>query len=176
LQKNVTGVRRNKLRDEGQEEKRGLGIEGLSKDALVECVSRWRCGRHGQLGVARADHANSQPDEISGSGVFHGVEGDRGGRENRGNAERGGKYVKQSADECAQRRKNSFAAAPGQAARQNVENSRARCDCQQQCGGDKKQEAMRVKHPRIVRVMPRVQQGAPARLYRIDAVGVFGLA
>jgi hypothetical protein len=152
LKEHMACCRGDELRDEGEEEEGRFGIEGFGEDALAEGASGWNGGCHRELGVAGADHADAEPDEVGGSGVFHGVEGEGGGGENRGNTESGGKDVAQPADEGAQGRIDSFATAAGEAARQDVENAGTRCDRQDHGGGEEKEEPVSVEHGRIVRI------------------------
>src|SRR6266704_3288205 len=151
LQKDVSMGRGHELRDEGEEEQRGFGIQHFGENPLTKSAVGWSRGFHGHFGVARADHADAEPDEIRGAGVFNSVERDGGGGKNRGEAEGGGENVEESADKRAERRKNAFALSTGQAARQNVENARTGRDGQKQSGSEEKQQAMRVEHAEIVR-------------------------
>lgn len=150
LQEDVAALRSDELRDEGKEEERGLGIEGFGEDALTEGALRGHCGE-GHLGVAGANHADAEPDEVCGSSIFYGVKGHGGSGENGGDAEGGGADVKESADEGAERRGNAFAAAAGESARQHVENAGAGGDGEKKSGGKKESETMEVKHAEILR-------------------------
>ena len=128
-----------------------FGIQHFGEDALAKSAGGWSRSFHGHFRVARADHADAEPDEIGGAGVFDGVKRDRRGRKNRGEAKSGGKDVEESANESAERRKDTFALSAGKAARQNVENAWAGRDGQEQGSGEEKQQAMRVEHEEIVR-------------------------
>jgi hypothetical protein len=147
--------RRDELRDEGEEEEGRFGIEGFGEDALAEGASGWSGRYNREFGVAGADHADPEPDEVGRSGVFHGVEGEGRGGENRGNTESGGKDVEQAADERAQGRIDSFAAAAGEAASQDVENAGAWRDRKDHGGGEEKEEAVSVEHGVILRFASR---------------------
>ena len=143
---------------------------------MTERALRWGGGGNGELGVAGANHTDAEPDEVGGSGVFDGVEGDGGSGQDCGNAESGGEDVEKAADEGAERRMDSFTAAAGQAPSQNIENAGARRDGQHQRGRKEKQEAVSVKHEEIVKILPRVRKKQRRRLDRIDERAVFGLA
>src|SRR5260370_41899631 len=62
--------------------------------------------------------------------------------------------MEESADKCAKRRKDAFAAASGEAARQHVKDSGAWCDGQKKSGGEEKQEMARVKHQQDCKGLP----------------------
>ena len=143
---------------------------------MTERALRWGGGGNGELGVAGANHTDAEPDEVGGSGVFDGVEGDRGSGEDRRNAQGRGENVEQPADESAERGLDSFTAAAGQAPSQNIENAGARRDGQHQRGRKEKQEAVSVKHEGIVKILPGVRKKQRRRLDRIDERAVFGLA
>jgi hypothetical protein len=74
-----------------------------------------------------------------------------GSGQDRGDAERGRQDMEESTNKGAERRKDAFTAASGEATRQNVENSWPWSDCQEQRSGKEKQETVCVEHPKIVR-------------------------
>ncbi len=149
LKENVAAFGGDELRDEGEEEQRGLGIQRLREDPLAKCALRRR-RRKGHLGVAGANHADAEPYEVSGTGILHGVKGHGGSSENRGHAKRRGEDVKESADEGAQRGMNAFAAAAREGARQHVENAGTGRDGEKQCGGEEQRKTMRIDHAPIL--------------------------
>jgi len=150
LKEDVSVGGSDELRDEGEEEQRGFGIQHFGEDALAKSAVGWSRGFHGHFGVACANHADAKPNEVGGAGVFDGVKRDGGGRKNRGEAESGGEDVEESAYESADGRKDAFALSSGKAARQDIENARAGRDGQEQSGGEKEQQAVRVEHFEIV--------------------------
>jgi hypothetical protein len=150
LREDVAGLRGNELRDERQKEERGLGIERFGEDALAEGVVRGSGGGRRHLGVAGANHTDAEPDEVGGSSVLHGVKGDGGGGENRGDSEGGGKDVEESAEEGAEGGEDAFAAASCERAGEDVEDARAGRDGEQQRGGQEEREALWVGHEEIL--------------------------
>jgi hypothetical protein len=144
----------DELRDEGQEEERSFWVEGFGEDALTESAAR-RCRAFNggvvlQWDVTRPDHFYAEEDEIGGTGVLDRVEGYGGGGENSGNAEGGGEDVEESAEECADRRLKTFAAASCEGAGEHVEDAWAGSDGEEQCGGEEEREAMGVEHKNIL--------------------------
>src|SRR5437660_1427783 len=127
----------DELRNERKKKQSGLGIEDFGENALAKSAGRrgLRCG-DGQFGIAREDHSNAEPNEIRGARVLDGVEGDSGSGEDCGDAEGGGEDVEKSANKRAERRKDAFAAASGEAARQHVKDSGAWSDRQEQRGSE----------------------------------------
>src|SRR6266446_5655205 len=171
LQKDMAAVWGDELRNEGEEKKSRLGIENFGENALTKCARRGRLrGADGHLRIARADHANAEPNEIRGTRVFDGVKCNGGSSEDRGDAERGGQDMEESTNEGAEGRKDTFTAASGEAARQDVKDSRPWSDCQQERSGKEKQEMVDVEHPGIVRArLPARKMVASAgRLALVD--------
>ena len=125
LEEDVAAAGGDELRDEGEEEEGGFGIQDFGEDALAESVLRRGGGNTGEFDVAAADHADAEPNEVGGAGVFDSVESDGGGGEDRGDAKSGGENVKEAADESADGRLEAFASAAGEAARQDVEDAGA---------------------------------------------------
>src|SRR5690348_4475946 len=130
LPENVAVLRGDELRNEGKEKQRGLGIQDFGDDALAEGSERGARGAEAPFGVAGADHAKAEPDEISSSREFDGVKRHGGRGENRGDACGGGEDVEESSDERAERRVKTFAAPSGKRPREDVEDSRSRRDSQ----------------------------------------------
>jgi len=150
LKKDVAALRCDKLRDEGEEEECGFGIEGFGEDALAEGAAFWRGGFRGEFGVARADHFDAEEDEVGCASVLDGAEGYGGSGEDGGDAERGCEDVKESAKERAKGGLEAFAAAAGKGAGQDVENAGAGSGREKKRGGEEEQEAVSVKHKRKV--------------------------
>lgn len=117
---------------------------------MRKCSSGRRGSREAHFNVAALDHANSQPDQIGGTCIFHRVEGDGGGGENGGDTQRCSKYVKQAADESSHGRLNPFALPSGEAARQNVEDAGTRCDRQNESRGEEQRKTMGIEHETIL--------------------------
>jgi hypothetical protein len=99
-----------------------------------------------QGGVAQANHADAEEDQIRGSGVLDGVEGDGGGGQDGGHAEGGGEHVEESSEECADRGLQAFAAASSKGAGENVEDAGAGSDGEKNCGSEEEQETVGVEH------------------------------
>ncbi len=150
LKENVTPLGRNELREERQEKERGLWVENFSENPLTKGALRRLRWADGHLRISRADHADAEPNEIRGTRVLDGVKCQGGSSKDRGDSERGGQDMEESANKGAERRKDTLTAASGEAARQNVKDSRPWGDGQQQGSGKEKQETVRVEHPRIV--------------------------
>jgi hypothetical protein len=74
-----------------------------------------------------------------------------GSGKERGDAERGGQDMEESTNKGTEGRMDAFTVASGEAARQNVKNSRPGGDGQNQSSGKEKQETVYVEHPGIVR-------------------------
>jgi hypothetical protein len=139
------------LRDEGEKKQRGFRIQDLGKNTLTEGTVRWACCFDRHFGVARADHADAEPDEIRGSSVFNGVKRNRRGGKNRGESKARGEDVKESSNERAERRMDAYAFSSRKATRQNIENARARGNGEKNGGRKEKQKSMRIKHSKILR-------------------------
>src|SRR5882757_2100918 len=158
----MAALGRDELRNEGKEKQGGLGVEDFRENALTKGARRGglRCADE-QLRISRANHADAEPDKISGARVLDGMKGNGGSGEDCRDAEGGSEYMEKSADKGAERRKDAFAAASSKAARQNVKDSGPRSDCQKQGGGQEKQEMARVEHAEIVRARSAVRKMAP---------------
>jgi hypothetical protein len=152
LEEGVAAFGCDELRDEGEEEERGLGIECFGENALAEGVAGWGSRLCGKLGVARADHFYAEEDEIGGASILDGVERDCGRGEDCGDSEGGGEDVEESAEESTDGRLKAFAAAPGESASEYVEDAGARGDGEEKRGGEEEQETVRVKHRESIRV------------------------
>ena len=146
LPEDVAVLGRDELRNEGKKKQGGLGIQHFGDDALPEGSERGARGTKAPFGVARADHANAEPDEISGSRKFDGVKRYSGRGQNSGDARGGGEDVEESSDERAEGGMKTFAAASGEGAREDVEDARPRRDGENHGGGEEKKEAVRIKH------------------------------
>ena len=151
LKKDVTAAGHDELRNERKEKERGFGIEDFGENALTKGMVSGLSGTDDQLRIAGADHADAEPNEISGTGVLDGMKRDGGSGEDRGNAQSGGEDVEKSTNKGSERRKDALAAAAGEAASEHVEDARARSDGEKQGGGKEKVKAMRVNHGEIVR-------------------------
>jgi hypothetical protein len=145
LEEEVTAFRRDKLRNEGEEEESGFGIEGFGQDALAEGVTG-SGSVGGELGIAGAYHFDAEEYEIRGAGVLDGVESDGRSRENCGYAECRGEDVEEPTEECAKGGFEAFAAAPGEGAGENVKDTGAGSDGKKNGGGEEEYEAMRIEH------------------------------
>src|SRR5581483_3554693 len=151
LPENVAVLRRDELRNEGKKEQRGLWVQHLGHDALAEGSQRGARGAQAPFRVARADHADAEPNEIRGAGKLDGVKRHRGRGEDRGNPRGCGKNVHQPSEEGAERRMKTFAAASRERPCQNVENPRPGRDGQNHRRGQKQQETMSIKHRNSLR-------------------------
>jgi len=191
LQEDVACGGRDELRDEREKEKRGLGIQGFGEDALTESVLPRAGGSGFEFGVASADHADAEIDKVGGSGIFHGVERDSTGGEDRGDTESGGKDMEQSSNERAKGGKYALAAAASEAACEHVEDAGPRRDGQQEGGGEKQNEVVSVNHSIILpadvliarntigphrRVSLTTSASGASHLSTSDARRTFGLA
>lgn len=146
LDEDVVAFRCDKLRNEGEEEESGFGIEGFGQDSLAKgTTARGDCAG-GEFGVAGADHFDAEEDEISGTSILNGVEGHSGCGENCGYPERGGEDVEESSEESAEGGLETFAATTGEGAGQDVEDARAGSDGEKHGGGEEQHEAMRIEH------------------------------
>jgi len=172
----VAAFRSDELRNEGEEEEGGFGVEGFGEDALAEsrcggwtegrwvgcadCDARalgfqsgvdgWRivfcCGLLRQGDVTRPDHFYAEEDEVGCAGVLDGVEGDGGGGEDGGDSESGGEDVEESAEESAEGGLKTLAAASGEGAGEDVEDAGAGSDGEKESGGEEECETVRVEH------------------------------
>ena len=113
---------------------------------MRKCSSGRRGSHEAHFYVAALDHANSQPDQIGGTCIFHCVEGDRRSGENGGDTQRCSKHVKQAAAESSDGGLNPFALPSGEAARQNVEDAGTRCDRQNESRGEEQRKTMGIEH------------------------------
>jgi hypothetical protein len=151
LKKEVTSLRRNELRNKGKEKQSRLRVKNFSKNPLAKSARPGGPRRtNGHLRVSRANHSNAQPNEIRSARVFDGVKGHSGSSKDRGDAKGGGENMGESTDKGAEGRNDALTAASGEAARQNIKDSWPWSDGQQQRSGKEKQEAVYVKHLRIV--------------------------
>jgi hypothetical protein len=146
LEEYVAVLGRDELRDEGEKEESGFGIEDFGENALAKSAMRWGKSARGKLGIARADHADAEKNEINGACEFDGVKSNSGGGENGGDACGGGENVNEAAKESAASGENAFAATTGEAASENIENTRAGSDCEDQSSKEERKEVMGVKH------------------------------
>src|SRR6202158_4087655 len=151
LQKNMAPFRGDELRNEGEEKQSRLWVENFGKNPLPKRAMRGLQCADSHFRISRADHANAKPNQIRSAGKLDGVKcHGRSGKE-RGHAERGGQNMEESTNKGAEGRMDAFTAATGEAARQNVKNSRPWGDGQNQGSGKEKQETVCVEHPGIVR-------------------------
>src|SRR5205814_110898 len=102
-----------------------------------------------------ADHFYSEEDQVGGTCVFDGPEGDGGGCENSGDSESGGENVEESAEKCAEGGLKTFAAASGECAGEDIEDAGAGSDGEKQGSGEEEQEAMGVEHGTILKEMAK---------------------
>src|SRR5205807_6745638 len=74
LKENVSPLRRNELRNEGEEKQSRLRVENFGENPLAKSARRGGLRRaDGYLRISRADHSNTQPNEIRGARVLDGV-------------------------------------------------------------------------------------------------------
>src|SRR6266700_4922731 len=147
----MAALRRDELRNEGEEEQRRLRVENFGENPLTNSArGGLRCAGD-YFRISRADHPDAEPNEIRGTRVLDGVKRHRGSSKNRGDAERSGQDMEESTNKVAEGRKDSFTAASSKAARQYVENARPWSNGEEQRCGKKKQETVCVEHTGIER-------------------------
>jgi len=151
LQKNMAAFGGDELRDEGQEKQSRLWVENLGENSLPKRALRGLQYADSHFRISRADHADAEPNQIRSACKLDGVKCHGGSGKDRGDAERGGQDMEESTNKGTERRMDAFTAASGEAARQNVKNSRPRGDGQHQSSSKEKQETVGVEHPGIVR-------------------------
>src|ERR1044072_3667214 len=88
--------------------------------------------------VAGTDHADPEEDEVGGTGVFDGMEGDGGSGEDGRDSESGGEDVEEAAEESADGRLKTFTASSGESAGENVKDSGAGSDGQKKCRSEER--------------------------------------
>jgi|SRR5689334_19368617 len=146
LPEDMALLRGDELGNEGKEKEGGLGIQHFGDDALAEGSERGACGVDAPFGVAGADHADAEPDEISGSGEFDSVKGHGGRGQDRGNAGGGGEDVDEPSEERAEGGVKAFAAASGEGTGEDVKDAGAGRDGENHRGGEEEGETVRVEH------------------------------
>ena len=127
LQRRVAAGRIDELRNEGEEEGCGLGIERLDQDAVAK-RPRWR--RPGSTlrpadRRAFAKGPDAEPDQIERAGQFERREQLRAGKDDRGDAEAARDDMDESAERRARASRRCRLAAARQRPRRDVENAGA---------------------------------------------------
>ena len=104
LQRDGAALGLGELRQEGQEEERGLRVEQLGHDALAEGAAAVGARRLGVRPAQAEQRADAQEDEVAGARVADDLEGGGRGHEQRREPERGADDVAQPAQAGPQRR------------------------------------------------------------------------
>src|SRR5260370_7965896 len=114
----MAALRRDELRNEGQEEQSRLRVENFGENPLTKSArGGLRCADH-HFRISRADHPDAEPNEIRGTRILDGVKCDSGSSQNPGDAERSGQDLEESTHKGAELKKNSFTPPPTNTARQ----------------------------------------------------------
>ena len=143
----------HKLGKEGEEEERRLWVQNLGHDPLPERMIRIAdLGGFVHWHVAGANHTESQPDEVNGSGILDHGEGRSGCSQHGGKAETGREDVDRSSDEGAKGRKHALSFASGESAREDIEDAGAGGDGEQRRSCEEESQEMSVQHLIIVEV------------------------
>jgi len=132
----------DKLREEGQEEERRFGVEQIDENALAENVAEpgLAAGSFEHVGIAAAQNANAQENQVGSADVFYELKGQRRGSQQSGETERGGSYVEERAQGDAHGGDQAGGTAMADAAANNVQNSGTRHDEEQKRTGYEEQE------------------------------------
>ena len=96
----------------------------------------------GQRDVTRTDHADTEKDEVGGTGVLDRVESDSGRGEDCGDAKGGGEDVEESTEESADGRLETFAASSSEGTSENVEDAWSRSDGEKKSRGEEEKKAV----------------------------------
>ena len=113
---------------------------------MAECAAGRRCSFcgdiTGQRDVTRTDHADTEKDEVGGTGVLDRVESDSGRGEDCGDAKGGGEDVEESTEESADGRLETFAASSREGTSEDIEDARAWSDGQEKSRGEEENKAV----------------------------------
>src|SRR5260370_27894650 len=107
----MAAVRRDELRNEGEEEQSRLRVENFGENPLTKGARRGglRCAGD-YFRISREDHPDAEPNKIRGTCVLDGVKCHSGSSKNRGDAQRSGQHLEEATTEAAEGRKESLTA------------------------------------------------------------------
>src|SRR6185437_13508523 len=132
-------ARADELRQEGDEEQHYLRIGEIDKQAVREGAAEAPACRSAGLQFQRraiTERAPSEPEQIERAGDLDGLVGVRRGREQRGEAERGGESMDDEPGERPRERRKTLSPAAGQRPREENGHIRAGRRREQEAGDD----------------------------------------
>ena len=144
-------VRVDELRQEGEEEQRGLRVQHVHDDALRESSPKVRLAaeRDVGLGAAREQRPQAEADQVHGPGDLHRSERDRGRRDEGREPEGRGRDVSERPDVDPEHRDEARSPALVDGAGDDVEHRRAWDEKQRERRDDEEPDRRRVGDHRL---------------------------